>query len=108
VFEKTVVVLGAALRAAVRPSADLLLSAFVSTVRDMLPQKEPSLITLCDGLRVQGKPLAVATTIANERLMGIVWMDDGSTSAGGRLALPPVRCRSLIYTDSRPICQTLD
>lgn len=53
-----------------------------------------ALVVLGAGLQAVGKPLHVGTTIVNERLSGLVWMDDGSDIIGkatGRTILAPVR-----------------
>ena len=55
---------------------------------------DDALVVLGTGLQAIGKPLRVATTIANERLSGLVWMDGsgiGSAKATGRTILAPVR-----------------
>jgi chondroitin AC lyase len=54
---------------------------------------DDALVVLGTGLQAIGKPMHVATTIVNERLSGLVWIDDGSAigKATGRTILAPVR-----------------
>lgn len=49
-----------------------------------------AVVVLGTGLQAVGKPLHIATTIINERLNGLVWMDSGKTH-GVPTVLPPVR-----------------
>lgn len=52
-----------------------------------------AVVVLGTGLQAVGTPLRIATTVANERLSGMVWVDDGRAigTVTGRTVLAPVR-----------------
>jgi hypothetical protein len=68
-----------------------------------------AVVVLGTGLQAVGTPLRIATTVANERLSGMVWVDDGRAigTVTGRTVLAPVRHDHLRHSALRVVAYRL-